>query len=399
MTKYYLCLLIFASAQIFICGCSPIVPDLPASSDILDGPIPGLSSQDHRRHLAGDAAFNDVVFTPSTGLGPVFVASSCGSCHAGDGRGHPSTALIRFGQTDPGGNPWIGRGGPQLQQRAIVGYMPEQLPSDAVHSTLLAPAVTGLGFIEAIAESTIVALEDRADANGDGVSGVTSRVNAPGYAIGDLPLQARLSPQLGRFGRKAGAVSLIHQTANAYNQDIGIASVFEPIDVYVQREIDPEILATTVRDVVFYLRTLRVPERRNASDPVVKQGEQLFNTIGCASCHIAEIQTGESVLPYLSNKTIHPYSDLLLHDMGQELDDGYTEGSALSSEWRTTPLWGLGLSARSQGGNMFLLHDGRARSIQAAIDFHGGEGATSRAGYRALSDSEKQALLKFLESL
>lgn len=286
-----------------------------------------------------------------------------------------------------------------MQQRAIIGYTAEQLPPNTVRSTLLAPAVTGLGFIEAIAESTIIALEDPTDADADGISGVASRVNAPAYAIADLPQQARISPQLGRFGRKAGAVSLLHQTANAYNQDIGITTVFEPVDVYTHREIDPEILASTVHDVVFYLRTLRVPDRRNAADPVVKQGEQVFRAIGCVSCHVAQLQTGEASLPYLSNKTIFPYSDLLLHNMGPELDDGYTEGSALSSEWRTTPLWGLGLSAGSQGGNLFLLHDGRARSIPAAIEFHGGEGAISRGNYRALSDAEKRALLKFLESL
>ena len=383
-----------------LAACSPFVPDTPADNEILDGPISGLSAQDHRRHLAGDVAFNDVVFTKETGLGPVFVASSCGSCHAGDGRGHPSTALVRFGQSEPGYNEWMGRGGPQLQQHAVVGYTPEVLPPNAPSSKFLAPAVTGLGFLEAVDNSTITSMIDVNDRDGDGISGVANWVTPPKWMLDQSQLPPDMRTQyLARFGRKAGAINLLHQTSNAYNQDMGITSVFEPMDTYSYHELDPEVTTQTVHDVVFYLQTLRAPERRNADDATVKNGEQIFNNIGCVSCHRSELQTGYSPLPYLANKTIHPYSDLLLHDMGPELDDGYTEGMAQSSEWRTTPLWGLGLSANSQGKQLFLLHDGRARSINEAIEFHGGEAATSRTKYRALSDADKQALIIFLESL
>jgi CxxC motif-containing protein (DUF1111 family) len=128
-------------------------------------------------------------------------------------------------------------------------------------------------------------------------------------------------------------------------------------------------------------------------------GEAMFNTIGCNKCHISEWKTPKSDVAMLSEKTFYPYTDLLLHDMGPGLDDGYTEGNALTSEWRTPPLWGLGLSKNSQGGNYYLLHDGRATSIAGAINMHGGEASSSQEKFNQLSESEKQSLIRFLESL
>jgi len=154
-----------------------------------------------------------------------------------------------------------------------------------------------------------------------------------------------------------------------------------------------------VLDLVFYLRTLKAPVQRNQNDPDVTGGQQLFVTIGCAKCHTPELKTGNYAITALANKTFHPYTDLLLHDMGNGLNDGYTEGSALTAEWRTPPLWGLGLSKNSQGGQYFLLHDGRATSIEQAITLHGGEGQASNTRFQQLSAADRSLLIKFLESL
>jgi len=163
-------------------------------------------------------------------------------------------------------------------------------------------------------------------------------------------------------------------------------------------EVDPEISNQTIQDVVFYLKTLKVPEPRSTTAEILS-GKELFTTIGCAKCHRPEMKTGASPIAALANKTFFPYSDFLLHDMGPGLDDGYTEGSALTSEWRTPPLWGLGLSKNSQGGQYFLLHDGRAKSIEQAILLHGGEANTSKENFEALTVDEKKKLIQFLESL
>jgi len=202
-----------------------------------------------------------------------------------------------------------------------------------------------------------------------------------------------------RFGKKAAAYDLLQQTVEAYNQDMGITSTFEPIDVYSGLSIDPEVSDNTVRDVVFYLQTLKAPIQRDVDNSQVISGQQLFSDIKCASCHVPQLQTGDAPIAALSNKTFYPYTDILLHDMGSDLDDGYTEGSAKTSEWRTPPLWGLGLSPDAQGGEYFLMHDGRARSIEEAILMHGGEAENSKSQFESLSENEKQDLIIFLESL
>jgi len=191
---------------------------------------------------------------------------------------------------------------------------------------------------------------------------------------------------------------LLQQTAQAYNQDIGITSTYEDKDTYSGSVSDPEVSNQTVADVVFYLKTLKAPIQRSKTNEVLT-GKQLFVTIGCDKCHRSEMKTGLTDIAALSNKTFFPYSDLLLHDMGAGLDDGYTEGSAKTYEWRTPPLWGLGLSKKSQGGQYYLLHDGRARSISEAILLHGGEGDQSKVKYQALTEDEKKNLIQFLESL
>ena len=191
----------------------------------------------------------------------------------------------------------------------------------------------------------------------------------------------------------------MHQTVNAYNEDIGITSLYSPFDTYTGLEIDPEVSTQAVNDVVFYLQTLKAPIQRNQNDAEVIQGKNIFNQINCASCHNPTLKTGYSPIEALSYKEFHPYTDLLLHDMGSGLDDGYTEGNALTYEWRTPPLWGLGLSVNSQGGQYFLMHDGRAMSIEEAILLHGGEATNSKTQFQNLSQADKDALIKFLESL
>ena len=375
------------------------MPDAPADDEILDGPIEGLSPEQNRIFLRGDVAFNDEIFSSSNGLGPIFVATSCGTCHAGDGKGHPFTTLTRFGQSDTMGNQFLHLGGPQLQQRALPGFQPEQIPAGATFSSFTPPANTGLGLLEAVPDATILALADENDINGDGISGRPNWINIPPYCQlrpATIEINGRY---IGRFGKKAAVYDLQQQTANAYSQDMGINSSYEAYNTYNGLLIDPEVSNQTLLDVVFYLQTLKAPIQRNQDDAEVIAGKQVFLSISCGKCHTPQLQTGPSSIAALSNKTIFPYTDLLLHEMGPGLNDGYTEGRALASEWRTPPLWGLGLSKNSQGGQVFLMHDGRAKSIEEAILLHGGEATQSKNSFQQLSSTDKSRILKFLESL
>lgn len=380
-------------------SCKKLEPKTPIDSAILDGPVDGLTTEQNERFRKGDAAFNNEVFTKETGLGPLFVSTSCGSCHAGDGKGHPFTTLTRFGQYDESGNRYLHMGGPQLQNRAIPGYEPEQLPAGAGFSKFTPPANTGLGYIDAVSDATIMSLSDPDDADGDGISGVPNWIPMKAYLAERPEAVTKNGRYIGRFGKKAGAYDLLQQTAGAYNQDMGITSSYEPYDTYTGNEADPEVSNETLQNVIFYLRTLKAPIQRNAGDANVINGKTIFTQIGCNKCHTPELKTGNSPIAALSNRTFFPYTDLLMHDMGSLLDDGYTEGSAKTYEWRTPPLWGLGLSKRSQGGTYYLMHDGRATTIDAAILLHGGEAAKIKDRYTALQEQDKQALIKFLESL
>lgn len=380
-------------------NCNKLQPNAIPDNELLDGPMEGLTYDQNRQFLAGDAAFNDEIFTEQSGLGSIFVATSCGSCHAGDGKGTPFTTLTRFGQTDITGNQFLHLGGPQLQNRALPGYIPEKIPLGATFSKFTPPANTGLGYLELVSDADILAIADPDDINGDGISGVPNYNFLPTFVqpfANALPLNGKY---IHRFGKKASTYNLLHQTVNAYNQDIGITSTFAPNDVYSGHSIDPEVSDVTVRNVVFYLQTLKAPIQRTQNDEEVLQGKNIFTQIRCASCHIPQLRTAFSNVEPLSNKVFFPYTDLLLHDMGSTLDDGYTEGSAKTFEWRTPPLWGLGLSPNSQGGQYFLMHDGRANSIEQAIELHGGEALQSRINYIQLTQNEKDALLKFLKSL
>ena len=380
-------------------SCSKVLPGIAAEDQVLDGPLPGLTSEQSRMFLRGDAAFNDEIFTTATGLGPLFVATSCGTCHAGDGKGHPFTTLTRFGQSDTINNTFLYAGGPQLQHRAIIGFEAEQIPPGASFSSFVPPANTGLGFFEAVPDAALLALADPGDVNGDGISGRPNWITAPQYSLIRPGAVNRNGKYIGRFGKKAAVYDLLQQTVNAYNQDMGINSSYEHYNTYNGQDTDPEVSNQTVQDIVLYLQTLKAPIQRNQADADVQAGKQVFMNIGCGKCHIPEMTTGNFSIQALSHKTFFPFTDMLLHDMGPGLDDGYTEGTALTSEWRTPALWGLGLSQNSQGGELFLMHDGRARNIEEAILMHGGEGQQASENFRQLNTSEKDALLKFLQSL
>jgi CxxC motif-containing protein (DUF1111 family) len=403
-----------------VTACAVLLPGAPSDDELLDGPLEDLDAGQRALFFAGDREFNRV-FARADGLGPVFVAASCGSCHPGDGKGHPVFNLTRFGRmTAEGFDPLRADGGPQLQHRAIAGYASERIPEGATGvARFTAPSVTGLGFLEAVEDAVLLARADPDDADGDGISGRVQLIAAdefvselarlellfdPGEPRRHLELNGRY---IGRFGKKASAINLLHQTVTAYREDMGLTTDLIPADPinpaignFAGDDVpDPEVLSSTVSNVVFYLKTLRVPPRRHAAHPDVQAGEALFAQLRCSACHLPALTTGPSRIAGLDRKTFHPYTDLLLHDMGPELDDYYTEGVALTSEWRTAPLWGLGLAERAQGGQAFYLHDGRARTLREAIEFHGGEAAASRAAFRALSTGEQERLLAFLRSL
>ena len=407
MKKITLLYLVLSVILLVAVACETLLPAAPADDALLDGPIAELTPEQNALFALGDAAFNRDIFTPATGLGPIFVASSCGSCHAGDGKGTPFTTLTRFGQHDDTGNRFMGQGGPQLQNRAIPGHTAELLPAGAPFSKFTPPANTGLGLLAALSDEQILANADPTDRDGDGISGVPNWIHAPDYFKPQWFHKEQNDRYVGRFGKKAAAIDLLHQTVNAYKQDMGITSEFDsedPINYAVSGQAgdgvdDPEVSSAKVNAVVFYLRVLKTPVQRTPTDPMVVAGKQLFISLDCGKCHTPDWKTGQSDVAALANRTFSPYTDLLLHDMGAGLDDGYTEGMAKTAEWKTPALWGLGLSQNSQGGRVFLLHDGRAHSVDEAIRLHGGEASRSVEKYAKLAETERGKLLRFLDSL
>lgn len=408
--------------------------------------LPGMSPRDADVHAIGDKLFEAPFVTAPAplyaGLGPVYNSRSCISCHVADGRGRPpqngeqmQSMLFKLslGETDkfgaPSGVPGFGG---QLQDKAIAGVRPEgsvqiqyttqevtlndgvkvqlrkpiytvvntykPLPSNVQLSPRVANPVFGLGLLEEIEESSILKHADPHDADQDGISG------KPNYVYDYLHQRSHV---LGRFGWKAASVDVKTQTAKALNQDMGITtSLFPQKSAHGQEQMNgvtvqtPYDLHDTLWQAVsFYSKTLAVPARRNVTDPVVRAGRDVFKRIDCAKCHVdVQITRTNVAFPALSGQVIRPYTDLLLHDMGEELADGFPEFDANGNEWRTPALWGLGLTQRVNGHTL-LLHDGRARNITEAILWHGGEAQASRNQFIRLSTAEREALLKFLNSL
>ncbi len=380
-------------------ACDVLGTEAPDDADLLDAPIEGLTAEELKAFVRGDEEFGRA-FAPATGLGPLFNDVACASCHSGDGRGNPANILLRFGTAGDG------QGGPQLQTRAIPGATPERLPAGVPVSRRLPPPVFGVGLIEAIPEATILALADPDDRNRDGISGRPNLVVPPAYVPANEP-GGGPGLRLGRFGRKAQVSSLIEQTVEAYHQDMGITSPFQPVEnvdpridptsAAADQAPDPEVPSSTVMAVVAYLRMLAAPAP-GADTPSRSRGREAFVQAGCTSCHVPELRTGPSPIAALANRTIVLYSDLLLHDMGDELADNRPDGAANGREWRTTPLWGLRVARDFLDGQLYLMHDGRARTIEEAIELHGGEASGSRARFRALNPADRAALVDFVGS-
>lgn len=407
--------------------------------------VPNLTREERRAFSVGNNLFSDnwVTAPASTtgrdGLGPLFNAQSCSSCHQDDGRGSPPLSdddptrglLLRISlETEDGtsGDPIYGT---QLQDRAILGVEPEgkisisrrtirgmysdgepyELEAPEYQITQLAygpltpgfslspriaPAIFGVGLLEAIPEETILSRADLKDFDDDGISGRPNMVlNESGKKV------------VGRFGWKANVATVNQQNAAAFHGDIGITSSLHREEHCTEAQSacrsaptggDPELSEEKLQRVTFYSRALAVPARRNVSERNTQQGEKLFTNIGCSACHTPEVTTGRADIADLSEQTIRPYSDLLLHDMGKDLSDGTRDGLATATEWRTPPLWGIGL-VESVNGHTRFLHDGRARSLEEAILWHGGEAKDAKDKFTRLSSDDRKHVLEFLESL
>lgn len=398
-----------------LAGCD-IMDTKPSADEVLISPYVGLNEEELAKHLEGDAVFNKS-FTKEEGVGPVFIATTCRSCHFNGGKGHPFNEIIRFGNWDDNGHftEMLSKSGPQLQYRSIDGYPEEEVPEDAdgvVH--LNPPALGGLGFLEAIADENIISWADPDDINDDGISGRVPYVHSPTYTQGRFISDSQIvddhGEMIGKFGKKSFSVNLFQQAARALNEDLGMTTSAENHDPFnwrapkELREIgdgvpNPEVSDKMLEALTFFLRSTAPPPRRDVDNPNVIEGEKLFISTGCVKCHRDSFTTGNTSLGFLNNKVIHPYTDMLLHDMGPGLDDGYTEGDAETYEWRTPPLWGLGLAEESQGGNGYYMHDGRALTLYDAIQAHGGEATHIKEKYNELNIENQNKLIAFLRSL
>lgn len=424
-----------------------------------------LTFQQQHEFKLGNALFTKLwVAAPSStqasdGLGPLYNARSCLSCHVRDGRGHPPEGatehvsmflrLARASRT-PEEQSRIDSHevlnfpdatyGEQLQDLAVPGLAAEgemkiiyeevaltladstkvslrkpnyvaanlaygPLEQDVTLSPRVAPPMLGMGLIEAIPEADILAHADPDDLDGDGISGRAAVVRE--HRSGKLAL--------GRFGFKAQNATVLDQVAAAFSGDMGISTPDRPdpngdcTPTQTQCQsmpngVQPRLGNTEAPDpvvdlVTFYSRHLAIPQRRNVDSPDVLKGKQIFYQSGCASCHVPKYVTRRDALDKAQAfQLIWPYSDFLLHDMGEGLADGQSVGSASGQEWRTPPLWGIGLT-KTVSGHSFFLHDGRARDLTEAILWHGGEAEKARNAFAASSRKDREALLTFLESL
>lgn len=435
------------------------------NADAFSQPAANITFEEQGTFKLGNGIFRKVwVSSPSStqasdGLGPLFNARACQSCHLKDGRGHPPEGsadatsmflrLARKASTEEEAKSLTDRTllnlpdpvyGTQLQDLAVPGlsaegrmriayeeipvelagggkaslrkptYSVENLAYGPLHAdTTLSPRVTpqmiGLGLVEDIHPADILAHADTEDVDGDGISGKPNLIRDP--LSGEL--------RVGRFGWKAQEAFIRRQTADAFAGDIGISTPDVPrpfgdcteaqtecraMPTGVQERLGPDEAPDPIMDLVtFYSQNLAVPARRNVSDPQVLRGKELFYGSGCAACHVPKFVTSRAA----ANKAhrfqlIWPYSDFLLHDMGEGLADGQVVGDATGREWRTPPLWGIGLT-QTVVGHTFFLHDGRARNLEEAILWHGGEGESARDRYANLPKEDRDALVRFLNSL
>lgn len=436
-----------ASASYLLGGQTTIFDTTP---NAFSQPAPGIEREQNLLFFVGNSFFNqNWVMAPASttardGLGPFFNARSCAGCHFKDGRGRapatpdesPTGLLFRLSIPQRGTNnanlPDPVYGG-QFQERAIDDVLPEgdfqieyteisgtfadgrpytlrqptytltDLNYGALHpDVLISPRVAnqmiGLGLLEAVPESTLLELADPDDADGDGISG---RPNT----VWD---QVTNQFAVGRFGWKANQPTILQQVVEAFNADIGITTGIlltrncSPAQITCQQALDggvPEVDDDDLLKVVLYSSVLAVPAQRDYDDPQVRRGEAIFHEARCHSCHVPTLQTGTHLtISALSNQKIHPYTDLLLHDLGAGLADHRPDFDATGSEWRTPPLWGIGLVETVNGHTSFL-HDGRARNLLEAVLWHDGEARASRDYILSLNQADVDALLAFLRSL
>jgi CxxC motif-containing protein (DUF1111 family) len=409
------------------------------------------SPKEHQRPFSfGNRLFNtNWVQAPASvktfdGLGPMFNRVSCSGCHTHDGRGQPSATgegpmdsmLLRIsmpGTNAHGGPAPIPNYGDQLSERAIPGVTPEgrakvaytevpgaysdgeiyslrkptyeimdpgygALPKDSLISPRVAPQMVGLGLLQAIPEETLRAMADPDDGNVDGISGRPNMVWD----------KASKKTSIGRFGWKANQPNLRQQNADAAVGDIGLSTSINPEQNCTDAQTaclasinggEAEMSDEFLDKLTLYTMTIAVPAQRDASAIPVKKGFAAFQSMGCAACHVSTVKTGEVLgFPEISNQNIHPFTDLLLHDMGEGLADNRSDFEASGREWRTPPLWGLGLVPSVNGHNT-LLHDGRARGFAEAILWHGGEAERSKENFRTSPKGTRDALIAFLKSL
>lgn len=423
---------------------------LLGGSNAFTMPAANITVEHEELFYAGNGFFNQPwVQAPASteardGLGPLFNARSCAACHFKDGRGSPPLEegeaflgmLLRIGPPElgehgaPAPDPTYGG---QLQPFSVLDVPAEGTPrvnytqrtgeyADGEPYTLLvpeysieapaygaldprlaisprvAPAMIGLGLLEAIPEARLAELSDPEDADGDGISGSINRV-------WDVELG---ETAVGRFGWKAEQPSVRQQSAGAFLGDMGLTTeLFGEQDcTSAQAECagstsggEPEVSAELLERVAVYGRLVAVPARTGANEPEVLRGRELFGELGCSSCHVARHETGEvEGFPELSGEVVFPYTDLLLHDMGDELSDGRPSFGAAGNEWRTPPLWGLGRYPVVNGHDR-LLHDGRARGVAEAILWHGGEAEEAKESFRTLPAADRAKVVLFVESL
>ena len=406
-------------------------------------PAVNLSAAETEEHRQGDVAFEAAFVTaPASvrgGLGPLFNQNACASCHSKNGRAPaPVTGrdrggfFLKLSHSGAGahGEPLGVSGfGGQLQTKAVYGKQPEAqgtiryellqgafadgetytlrkpiyeitnpytpMPAHVLTSPRIAPPVFGLGLLESIPEADILQHADETDRDGDGISG------RPNY-VWDFKNGKRV---LGRFGWKANNPNLLQQTAGAFLGDMGLTtSIFRQEEFAGQPQDDgladdPEVDDRTLFLATYYTQSLGVPAARRQNDPAVRKGRELFRETGCQNCHTASFKTASSAaFGFLSNQTIAPYTDLLLHDMGVLLADQRPDYEASGREWRTPPLWCIGLTQVVSGHTNFL-HDGRARSLQEAILWHGGEAENSVVRYKKLSKQDRDRIIAFLNAL
>lgn len=418
------------------------------SSNAFGFEVDGLSFPDQAKFSIGNSLFNQSwVSSPASttardGLGPTFNARACANCHFKDGRGKPLTSglnsngfLMRLsvaGQDDVGGpNPVENYGG-QIQDRSnngipneakvnityevisgtyadgtsyelqkpIYTIVDEQFGSltGVLTSPRVAQQTIGLGLISALPDTEITKFVDESDSDNDGISGKANYVwNFETNTI-----------QLGKYGWKANTPSLKQQIAGAFHGDMGLTTSIFSVTNCPSPQLDcmqapsggdPEVTDSQLDDVLFYQASLAVPNRRNFKEESVLRGKVIFEELNCIGCHAINQKTGVFPLnSLLENITIKPYSDFLLHDMGEELADNRPDFLANGREWRTQPLWGIGLIA-TVNNHTFFMHDGRARNIEEAILWHGGEAETSKQGFKNMSSEKRKQLIDFINSL